>query len=150
MKEKYIKIKDLSVSAKLANFINVKLLPGTKISKERFWSGFNKYIHELSPKNKNLIEKREKIQKLIDTWHKENKDNRFNLKKYTDFLKKIGYLKKSGTNFKIKTKNVDNEISSICGPQLVCPVSNARFLFNAANARQVSLYDSLYGADIIP
>ena len=103
MKEKYIKIKDLSVSEKLANFINSKLLPGTKISKERFWSGFNKYIHELSPKNKNLIEKREKIQKLIDTWHKENKDNRFNLKKYTDFLKKIGYLKKSGSNFKIKT-----------------------------------------------
>ena len=150
MKEKYIKIKDLSVSEKLANFINIKLLPGTKISKERFWSGFNKYIHELSPKNKNLIEKREKIQKLIDTWHKENKDNRFNLKKYTDFLKKIGYLKKSGTNFKIKTKNVDNEISSICGPQLVCPVSNARFLLNAANARWVSLYDSLYGTDLIP
>ena len=150
MKEKYIKIKDLSVSEKLANFINVKLLPGTKISKEQFWSGFNKYIHELSPKNKNLIEKREKIQKLIDTWHKENKDNRFNLKKYTDFLKKIGYLKKSGTNFKIKTKNVDNEISSICGPQLVCPVSNARFLLNAANARWVSLYDSLYGTDLIP
>ena len=150
MKEKYIKIKDLSVSEKLANFINDKLLPGTKISKERFWNGFNKYIHELSPKNKNLIEKREKIQKLIDTWHKENKDNRFNLKKYTDFLKKIGYLKKSGTNFKIKTKNVDNEISSICGPQLVCPVSNARFLLNAANARWVSLYDSLYGTDLIP
>ena len=150
MKEKYIKINDLSVSKRLANFINVKLLPGTKISKERFWSGFNKYIHELSPKNKSLIEKREKIQKLIDTWHKENKDNRFNLKKYTDFLKKIGYLKKSGTNFKIKTKNVDNEISNICGPQLVCPVSNARFLLNAANARWVSLYDSLYGTDLIP
>ncbi len=150
MKEKYIKIKDLSVSAKLANFINVKLLPGTKISKERFWSGFNKYIHELSPKNKNLIEKRERIQKLIDTWHKDRIDNKFNLKKYTDFLKKIGYLKKSGSNFKIKTKNVDKEISSICGPQLVCPVSNARFLLNAANARWVSLYDSLYGTDIIP
>ncbi len=150
MKEKYIKINDLSVSKRLANFINVKLLPGTKISKERFWSGFNKYIHELSPKNKSLIEKREKIQKLIDTWHKENKENKFNLKKYTDFLKKIGYLNKSGTNFKIKTKNVDNEISSICGPQLVCPVSNARFLLNAANARWVSLYDSLYGSDLIP
>jgi len=150
MKEKYIKIKDLSVSAKLANFVNIKLLPGTKISKERFWSGFNKYIHELSPKNKNLIEKRERIQKLIDTWHKDRIDNKFNLKKYTDFLKKIGYLKKSGSNFKIKTKNVDKEISSICGPQLVCPVSNARFLLNAANARWVSLYDSLYGTDLIP
>ena len=150
MKEKYIKIKDLSVSEKLANFINDKLLPGTKISKERFWSGFNKYIHELSPKNKNLIEKRERIQKLIDAWHKDRIDTKFNLKKYTDFLKKIGYLKKSGSNFKIKTKNVDKEISSICGPQLVCPVSNARFLLNAANARWVSLYDSLYGTDLIP
>ena len=150
MKEKYIKIKDLSVSAKLANFVNIKLLPGTKISKERFWSGFNKYIHELSPKNKNLIEKRERIQKLIDTWHKDRINTKFNLKKYTDFLKKIGYLKKSGSNFKIKTKNVDKEISSICGPQLVCPVSNARFLLNAANARWVSLYDSLYGTDLIP
>ena len=78
MKEKYIKIKDLSVSAKLANFINVKLLPGTKISKERVWSGFNKYSHELSTKNKNLIDKRERLQKLIETWQKDRKDNKFN------------------------------------------------------------------------
>ena len=149
MKEKYIKIKDLSVSEKLVNFINGKLLVGTKISKKQFWRGFNKYVHELSPKNKNLLEKREKLQKTIDTWHKDKKDSQFNLKKYTEFLKKIGYLKKSGSNFKIKTKNVDKEISSICGPQLVCPVSNARFLLNAANARWVSLYDSLYGTDLI-
>ena len=149
MKEKYIKIKDLSVSEKLVNFINGKLLVKTKISKEQFWRGFNKYVHELSPKNKNLLEKREKLQKTIDTWHKNKKNSQFNLKKYTEFLKKIGYLKKSGGNFKIKTKNVDKEISSICGPQLVCPVSNARFLLNAANARWVSLYDSLYGTDVI-
>ncbi len=150
MKEKYLKIKDLSVSEKLAKFINVKLLPGTKISKERFWNGFNKCVHELSPKNKNLLEKRESLQKTIDAWHKNKKNSKFNLKKYTTFLKKIGYLKKSGPNFKIKTKNVDEEISNICGPQLVCPVSNGRFLLNAANARWVSLYDSLYGTDLIP
>ena len=150
MKEKYVKIKDLSVSEKLAKFINVKLLPGTKISKERFWNGFNKCVHELSPKNKNLLEKRESLQKTIDAWHKNKKNSKFNLKKYTTFLKKIGYLKKSGPNFKIKTKNVDEEISNICGPQLVCPVSNGRFLLNAANARWVSLYDSLYGTDLIP
>ncbi len=150
MKEKYIKIKDLSVAQKLVSFINKELLPGTKISKNQFWSGFNKYIHELAPKNKKLLETREKIQKLIDTWHKDRRGNNFNLKKYTEFLNKIGYIKKIGPNFKIKTKNVDKEISSICGPQLVCPVSNSRFLLNAANARWVSLYDSLYGTDIIP
>ena len=150
MKEKYLKIKDLSVSEKLINFINKELLPGTKVNKEKFWSGFNKYVHELSFTNKKLLEKRERLQEIIDRWHKDRKGDHLNLKKYTEFLKKIGYLSKPGGNFKIKTKNVDREISSICGPQLVCPVSNARFLLNAANARWVSLYDSLYGTDIIP
>ncbi len=150
MKEKYIKIKNLSVSEKLVSFVNNELLPGTNINKEKFWSGFNKCIHDLSPKNKKLLEEREKIQKTIDAWHKDKKGKKLNLNKYTEFLKKIGYLKKSGPNFKIKTKNLDKEISSICGPQLVCPVSNSRFLLNAANARWVSLYDSLYGTDLIP
>ena len=147
MKEKYIKIRNLSVSEILANFINKELLPGTKINKNKFWNGFNKYVHQLAPKNRKLLQKREKLQKAIDSLHI---DKKLNIKKYTEFLKKIGYLKKSGKNFKIKTKNIDNEISSICGPQLVCPVSNARFLLNAANARWVSLYDSLYGTNIIP
>jgi len=147
MKEKYLRINNLSVSKNLANFINKELLPGTKINQKRFWNGFNKYIHELAPKNKKLLQKREKLQKAIDSLHI---DKKLNLKKYTEFLKKTGYLNKSGLNFKIKTKNVDTEISSICGPQLVCPVSNARFLLNAANARWVSLYDSLYGTDVIP
>ena len=150
MKEKYLKIKDLSVSEKLINFINKELLPGTKVNKEKFWSGFNKYVHQLSFTNKKLLEKRERLQEIIDRWHKDRKGDHLNLNKYTEFLKKIGYLSKPGGNFKIKTKNVDREISSICGPQLVCPVSNARFLLNAANARWVSLYDSLYGTDIIP
>ena len=150
MKEKYLKIKDLSVSEKLIKFINKELLPGTKVNKEKFWSGFNKYVHELSFTNKKLLEKRERLQEIIDRWHKDRKGDHLNLNKYTEFLKKIGYLSKPGGNFKIKTKNVDREISSICGPQLVCPVSNARFLLNAANARWVSLYDSLYGTDIIP
>ncbi len=147
MKEKYIKIRNLSVSEILANFINKELLPGTKINKNKFWNGFNKYVHQLAPKNRKLLQKREKLQKAIDSLHI---DKKLNIKKYTEFLKKIGYLKRPGKNFKIKTKNIDNEISSICGPQLVCPVSNARFLLNAANARWVSLYDSLYGTNIIP
>tara|TARA_Y100000996_G_scaffold83869_1_gene57908 strand:- start:1179 stop:3362 length:2184 start_codon:yes stop_codon:yes gene_type:complete len=149
-KEKFVKILDLSISQVLLSFINKELLPGTKISKDHFWKGFNKSVHELAKKNKELIDTREKIQKSIDSYHLDNKGKKINLKNYKNFLKKINYLKKSGLNFKIQTKNVDKEISSICGPQLVCPVSNARFLLNAANARWVSLYDSLYGANIIP
>ena len=149
-KEQYIRIKDLSVSKALFDFINNELLKGISLKKEKFWKGFNKATNELVPKNKRLLEIREKLQKSIDTFHLERKNNKLNLKSYEKFLKKIGYLKKPGPNFKIMTKNVDNEISSICGPQLVCPISNARFILNAANARWVSLYDSLYGTDIIP
>ncbi|MBD1161767.1 malate synthase G [Pelagibacterales bacterium SAG-MED15] len=148
--EQFYKVFDLSVSNTLLKFINKELLPGTGISKGRFWSGFNKVIHDLAPKNKHLIEIREKLQKSIDSYNLDNKGKKLNIKKYKKFLKKIGYLKNNGPNFKIQTKNLDKEISSICGPQLVCPVSNARFLLNAANARWVSLYDSLYGANIIP
>ena len=150
MKEQYIKIKNLSVTKTLLNFVNNELLPETKIRKESFWSGFDKYVHELSPRNKELLEIRESLQKKIDNWHKERKGQKIDIKKYEGYLEKIGYLKKTSTNFKIKTKNVDKEISSICGPQLVCPISNARFILNAANARWVSLYDSLYGTDVIP
>ena len=150
MKEKYIKIKNLSVSEKLLNFVNEELLPGTKIKKEFFWDGFDRYVHELAPKNNKLLEIREKLQKNIDDWHKDRKGQKINIKKYKEFLTKIGYLKKTGPNFKIKTKNVDAEISKICGPQLVVPISNPRYALNAANARWVSLYDSLYGTDVIP
>ena len=150
MKEKYIQIKNLSVSEKLLNFVNNELLPKTKIKEKIFWSRFDKFVHSLAPKNKALLETREKLQKIIDTWHKDKKDKKFDIKKYTQFLKKIGYLKKPGSNFKIKTKNIDVEIAKICGPQLVVPISNARYVLNATNARWVSLYDSLYGTDIIP
>ena len=149
-KEQFVKIKNLSVSKVLFDFINDELLKGIKIKKNKFWNDFSKTLHELNPINKKLIEAREKIQKSIDSWHLERKGKKLNLKEYKKFLQKIGYIKKVGPNFKILTKNVDKEISSICGPQLVCPVSNSRFLLNAANARWVSLYDSLYGTDIIP
>ena len=149
-KEKFVKTFDLSVSNVLLNFVNKELLPGTNISKKQFWYGLSKTLHDLSPKNKKILETREKIQKSIDSFHLERKGKSLNFNEYKKYLKKIDYLKKSGPNFKIQTKNVDSEISSICGPQLVCPVSNARFLLNAANARWVSLYDSLYGSNIIP
>ncbi len=149
-REKYVKINNLSVSKILFDFVNNELLKGLKINKKKFWNDFDKTVHDLKPKNKKLLEKREKLQKEIDTWHLNNRGKKINLKIYSKFLKKINYIKNIGPNFKIKTKNVDKEISSVCGPQLVCPISNARFLLNAANARWVSLYDSLYGTDIIP
>jgi malate synthase len=150
MKEKYIKIKNLSISEKLLNFVNKELLPGTKIKKKKFWNKFNKIVYDLSTKNKKLLENREKLQKTIDSWHRDRKGEKVDIKKYIKFLNKIGYLKKTGADFKIKTKNVDTEIAKICGPQLVVPISNARYALNAANARWVSLYDSLYGTDVIP
>ncbi len=150
MREKYIKIKNLSISKRLFNFVNNELLPGTKITKKKFWNGFNLAVHNLAPLNKKLIEKREKLQKKIDEWHKKNIGNKIDLNEYKNFLKKIGYLKKVKTNFKIKTKDIDIEIAKVCGPQLVVPITNERYALNAANARWVSLYDSLYGTDVIP
>jgi len=149
MKEQYTKIKNLSVSNKLLNFINEELLTDTNISPEKFWNGFDKAVHELAPKNKELIQIREDLQKKIDNWHIKNKGNEFNLQEYKKFLKEIGYLKDVGPDFKIKTKNVDEEITAIAGPQLVVPIMNERYALNAANARWMSLYDSLYGTDLI-
>ena len=149
MKEKFIKINNLSVDKILADFIDNELLLGTNISPKKFWDGFDKAVHELAPKNRELLEIRETIQKEIDLWHKKNKFEDFNLEDYKKFLKDIDYLKEEGSEFKIETKNLDTEISSIAGPQLVVPIMNARYSLNAANARWMSLYDSLYGTDVI-
>tara|TARA_B100001250_G_scaffold124866_1_gene106130 strand:+ start:3108 stop:5258 length:2151 start_codon:yes stop_codon:yes gene_type:complete len=147
-KEEYIEIKNLSISENLYKFVNNELLPGSKISTTRFWNDFSISVHELAKKNKELLEIREDLQKRIDDFHKKRKGI-FNVKEYQKFLYKINYIKKQGPKFKIKTKDIDEEISKVCAPQLVCPISNSRFLLNAANARWVSLYDSLYGTDII-
>ncbi|WP_415278406.1 malate synthase G [Candidatus Pelagibacter sp. Uisw_094] len=149
MKEQYTKIHNLSVSNKLLNFVNEELLKDTNISSEKFWEGFDRVVHELAPKNKDLLEVREDLQKKIDDWHIANKDNEINLEEYKKFLKEIDYLKEVGPDFKIKTDNVDEEITSIAGPQLVVPIMNDRYALNAANARWMSLYDSLYGTDVI-
>ena len=150
MEEQYTKIHNLSVSNKLLNFVNEELLKDTNISSEKFWEGFDRAVHELAPRNKDLLRIREDLQKKIDAWHIENKGNEINLEVYKNFLKEIGYLKEVGSDFKIKTNNVDEEITSIAGPQLVVPVMNERYALNAANARWISLYDSLYGTDVIP
>jgi len=149
MKEQYTKIHNLSVSNKLLNFVNEELLKDTNISSEKFWEGFDRVVHELAPKNKDLLKVREDLQKKIDDWHIANKGNEINLEEYKKFLKEIDYLKEVGPDFKIKTDNVDEEITSIAGPQLVVPIMNDRYALNAANARWMSLYDSLYGTDII-
>ncbi len=149
MENKFIKINRLSVDVKLVNFVKEELLKDLSIKENEFWKGFDKVVHELAPKNRKLIETRETLQKEIDLWHKKNKAKDFNLSKYKKFLKKIGYINKESKNFKIQTKNLDEEISNIAGPQLVVPIMNSRYTLNAANARWVSLYDSLYGTDII-
>ena len=149
MQEKYIKINNLQVSEKLSNFVNDELLKNTKISSENFWLGLENTLDELAPKNKELIKFREELQKKIDDWHINNKSKEFDLDEYKKFLLEIGYLKNEGPDFKIETKNVDDEIALTAGPQLVVPIMNARYTLNAANARWVSLYDSLYGTNII-
>ena len=137
----------LKISSDLFNFINNEVIPGTDIDSDKFWNSFEKVVHELSPKNRGLIEKRENIQKKIDEWHIKNKDKEFNQKEYIKFLKSISYIVEEKEDFNIETNNVDNEISSIAGPQLVVPLTNARYALNAANARWGSLYDCLYGTD---
>ncbi len=149
MQEEYIKINNLKVSKELSEFVDNELLKGTKISAENFWLGFKKTLDELAPKNKELIMIRKNLQNKIDEWHIKNKGREIKLNEYKKFLIEIGYLKKEGPDFKIETKNVDEEITNIAGPQLVVPIMNARYALNAANARWMSLYDSLYGTDVI-
>ncbi len=149
MNDSFVKINTLSVSKNLAEFVEKELLPGLNINVEEFWDGFEKSVNELAPKNKKLLETRETLQSEIDLWLKKNRNSEIDYKKYKKFLKEIGYLKEEGEDFIIETKNLDKEISSIAGPQLVVPIMNSRYTLNAANARWVSLYDSLYGTDII-
>ena len=148
-KNKYKSVGKLFVSTILYNFVNKELLKKTKIKQAHFWSGLEKSLYNLKEKNEKLIQIRKDLQNLIDEWHIKNKGNKFNLNRYKKFLLEIGYLKKKISNFKIQTKNVDEEIAKIPGPQLVVPISNARYALNAANARWGSLYDALYGTDAI-
>ena len=143
-------INNLKVDENLLDFIDNEAIPGTGIDPKKFWSDFDKSIHELSPKNKELIQKRNDIQKKIDQWHLSKKGSNFDKSEYIDFLKSINYIVEEQSDFEINTSNVDKEISSIAGPQLVVPVDNARYALNAANARWGSLYDALYGTDAIP
>jgi len=139
----------LTISNHLRDFLENEVLEGLDISKEHFWSSFEKIVNEFSPRNKALLQKREDIQSQIDSWHIDHKDQDFNPEKYKTFLSNIGYIAPRSPDFSISTDNVDPEIKTIAGPQLVVPVMNARFALNAANARWGSLYDALYGTDVI-
>ena len=149
MSKNYQNVNNLKISEELLSFVNKELLKDLDISSEKFWEGFDNAVHDLAPKNKELIQIRENLQKKIDDWHINNKGNEIEIEQYKKFLKEIGYLKEEGPDFKIETSNVDDEITQIAGPQLVVPIMNARYTLNAANARWVSLYDSLYGTNII-
>ncbi len=149
MQVKYITLNRLKIAENLVSFVRDELLQDLNITPEKFWSGFDSIIYELAEKNKNLINIREDLQKKIDNWHIKNIGVEIKIEEYKKFLKEINYLKDEGKDFKIETDNVDEEISQIAGPQLVVPVMNARYALNAANARWVSLYDSLYGTNII-
>ena len=145
-----IKKENLNISTELFDFINKEAIPGTGIDVDEFWKKFDLAVHELTPINKTLIEKREIIQKKIDVWHLVNKGKSLNNDNYIKFLKSINYIVEEKEDFQITTQNVDDEIAKIAGPQLVVPIDNARYAINAANARWGSLYDSLYGTDVIP
>ena len=140
---------NLIISSSLKDFVRDEVLPGLDFTENFFWSSFEKVINKFSIRNKELLTKRRNIQEQINDWHIKNRSLDFNIEKYKNFLIDIGYISPRSNDFKIKTWNVDPEIRKIAGPQLVVPVMNARFALNAANARWGSLYDALYGTDII-
>ena len=139
----------LKVSQELDKFLTDELLPGLDINPDAFWGSFERVLDEFGPRNKELLAKRTEIQKTIDNWHISKKGSPHNHDEYVNFLKEIGYLLEEGDDFEITTQNVDEEISLVAGAQLVVPIMNARFSLNATNARWGSLYDALYGTDMI-
>ena len=143
-------IHGLQVATELADFINQQVLPGTGVSQEAFWSGFDAIVADLAPKNAALLAERDRLQTELDTWHKTHPGPIADMKAYRAFLTQIGYLVPSPSNVTVTTANVDDELALQAGPQLVVPILNARYALNAANARWGSLYDALYGTDVIP
>ena len=137
----------LSIANELFNFIELQVLPGLSVTANQFWTGLAEITHELGPKNRALLADREEIQAKIDRWHIGNRGREHDPAKYQGFLRDIGYLVPEPNEFQIATQNIDPEIASIPGPQLVVPIMNARYALNAANARWGSLYDALYGTD---
>src|SRR3569623_1407399 len=139
----------LQVARVLHDFVMQAALPGTGVVPEKFWQGFAELAVKLMPENRALLAERDRLQTAIDGWHKAHPERPIDQAAYTAFLNEIGYLVPEGDDFVIGTENVDPEIATIAGPQLVVPLTNARFALNAVNARWGSLYDALYGTDAI-
>ncbi|MFV3017542.1 malate synthase G, partial [Pseudomonas sp. KHB2.9] len=141
----HVQVGGLQVAKVLFDFVNNEAIPGTGITADQFWAGADKVIHDLAPKNKALLAKRDDFQARIDTWHQTHAGQAHDPVAYKAFLQDIGYLLPEAADFQASTQNVDDEIARMAGPQLVVPVMNARFALNASNARWGSLYDALYG-----
>ncbi|HSF57304.1 MAG TPA: malate synthase G, partial [Candidatus Binatia bacterium] len=145
----FVRIGGLKVNEELYHLVRNEIAPGTGVNADRFWKSFGEIVRDLAAKNRALLEKRDKLQKQIDQYHLARKGQPFNREEYKTFLKEIGYLVPEGKSFKVTTANVDPEITAIAGGQLVVPLDNARYALNAANARWGSLYDALYGTNVI-
>ena len=145
-----VQVSGLQVARSIYDLVKQDIIPGTGVNMDAFWQSFASIIADLAPKNRELLAKRDHLQTQIDQWHQERADQNVNQAEYKAFLQDIGYLVSEGDDFAITTSNVDPEITSQAGPQLVVPVMNARFALNAANARWGSLYDALYGTDVLP
>ncbi|MBL8579828.1 MAG: malate synthase G [Mesorhizobium sp.] len=143
-----LEISGLHIARELVNFVVDEAAPGTGVDVYEFWAGFSDIVHDLAPKNRALLKRRDELQEAVDGWHRAH-GGPVNMGIYKGFLKEIGYLAPEGEPFQVSTQNVDPEIASLAGPQLVVPVMNARYALNAANARWGSLYDALYGTDAI-
>ncbi|MDO6461378.1 malate synthase G [Granulosicoccaceae sp. 1_MG-2023] len=144
-----VNVADLQIAKPLYDLVE-SIAPDVGVDTTKYWTDFAAILAELAPRNRELLAKRDELQAKIDAWHKERKDRAHDAAEYKAFLKEIGYLLDEGEDFSITTTNVDDEIATIAGPQLVVPVNNARYALNAANARWGSLYDAVYGSDIIP
>ncbi len=145
-----IEVGSLKIDEELYNLVRDEIVPGTGVDPDAFWESLGTIVSDLAPHNQELLQERDNLQSQIDAWHLENKDGGIDPASYRSFLTEIGYLENEGDHFEVTTTNVDPEIGQLAGPQLVVPVDNARYALNAANARWGSLYDALYGTDVIP